>query len=140
MKYISNSREETAKIAYDFAKTLKRGDIVCLNGDLGAGKTAFVSGIAKALNYNGYTSSPTFTLINEYLADIPLYHFDVYRIDFSDEMYDIGIDDYLFGEGICLIEWSDKIKDILPKETINVNIVKNIEIGDEYREIYIEKR
>ncbi len=138
MKFVSNSREETAKIAYDFAKKLKKGDIVCLNGDLGAGKTAFVSGVAEAFGYDGYTSSPTFTLINEYLADIPIYHFDVYRISFSDEMYDIGIDDYLFGDGICIIEWPEKIKDILPENTININIIKNPDIGDDYREIYIE--
>ena len=80
MKYVSNSREDTIKIAYEFAKELKSGDIVCLTGDLGAGKTAFVSGVANALGYNGYISSPTFTLINEYIAHIPIYHFDVYRI------------------------------------------------------------
>ena len=139
MKYVSNSREDTIKIAYEFASGLKRGDIVCLTGDLGAGKTAFVSGVAKALGYKGYTSSPTFTLINEYMADIPIYHFDVYRIDFSDEMYDIGIDDYLFGEGICLIEWPEKIEDILPDNTINVKITKNVDISDDYREILIER-
>lgn len=139
MKYVSNSREDTIKIAYEFAGGLKRGDIVCLTGDLGAGKTAFVSGVAKALGYKGYTSSPTFTLINEYMADIPIYHFDVYRIDFSDEMYDIGIDDYLFGEGICLIEWPEKIEDILPDNTISVKITKNVDISDDYREILIER-
>ncbi len=139
MKYISNNREETLKIAHEFASSLKRGDIVCLNGDLGAGKTAFVSGVAKALGYNGYTSSPTFTLINEYVADMPIYHFDVYRIDFSDEMYDIGIDEYLFGDGVCLIEWSEKIKDILPAGVININITKNANINDDYREICIER-
>lgn len=138
MKYISNNRDDTLKIGSNFAKRLKRGDIVCLNGELGAGKTAFVAGMAKALGYNGYTSSPTFTLINEYMADIPIYHFDVYRIDYSDEMYDIGIDDYLFGDGICVIEWPEKIKDILPDDVINVNIVKNNDISDDYREIYIE--
>ena len=139
MKYVSNSREDTIKIAYEFARSLKKGDIVCLTGDLGAGKTAFVSGVAKALGYKGYTSSPTFTLINEYMADIPIYHFDVYRIDFSDEMYDIGIDDYLFGDGICLIEWPQKIEDILPDNTISVKITKNVDISDDYREILIER-
>lgn len=139
MKFISNSREETIKIACDFAKGLKAGDIVCLNGDLGAGKTAFVAGIAEAFGYDGYTSSPTFTLVNEYIAEIPIYHFDVYRIDYSDEMYDIGIDDYLFGDGICIIEWAERIKDILPDNTISVDIRKNVELGEDYREIYIEE-
>ncbi len=138
MKYISNSREDTQNIGIKFAEMLKRGDVVCLNGELGAGKTAFVSGVAKGLGYTGYTSSPTFTLINEYSADIPLYHFDVYRVDCSDEMYDIGIDDYLFGDGICIIEWPEKIGDILPDNVITVNIVKNSDISDDYREIYIE--
>lgn len=138
MKFISNSREETIKVAFDFAKRLKKGDIVCLNGDLGVGKTAFVAGIAEAFGYDGYTSSPTFTLVNEYIAEIPIYHFDVYRIDYSDEMYDIGIDDYLFGDGICIIEWAERIKDILPEETIAVDIRKNAECGENYREIYIE--
>lgn len=138
MKFISNSREETIKLAYDFAKKLKIGDIVCLNGDLGAGKTAFVSGVASAFGYKGYTSSPTFTLINEYKADIPIYHFDVYRIKYSDEMFDIGIDDYLFGDGICIIEWPEKIRDILPENTININILKNPDMGEDFREIYIE--
>lgn len=138
MKFISNSREETIKIACDFAKRLKAGDIVCLNGDLGVGKTAFVAGVAEAFGYDGYTSSPTFTLVNEYIAEIPIYHFDVYRIDYSDEMYDIGIDDYLFGDGICIIEWAERIRDILPDNTISVDIIKNVELGEDYREIYIE--
>lgn len=140
MKFTSMNREETTKIAYDFAKGLKAGDIVCLNGDLGAGKTAFVSGVAKGLGYNEYTSSPTFTLVNEYMGELPIYHFDVYRIEFSDEMFGIGIDEYLFGEGVCLIEWPEKIKDILPEDVIEINILKNPEIDENYREIYIERK
>ncbi len=138
MKYISNSREETLKIAEKFAKTVKAGDIVCLNGNLGAGKTAFTSGFAKGLGFEGYVSSPTFALINEYEADIPIYHFDVYRIDESDEMFEIGLDEYLFGDGVCLIEWAEKIKDLLPCNVINVDIIKNDSQGEDYREIYID--
>ncbi len=123
--YQSNSREETVTIAENFAKTLQKGDVVCLYGGLGAGKTAFVSGVAKGLGYQGYTSSPTFTLMNEYIAALPIYHFDVYRIAGSDEMEAVGIDDYLFGDGVCLIEWPDKIADLLPEAVIRVEIQKS---------------
>lgn len=138
-RYSSEKREDTVKIASAFAKTLHKGDIVCLYGDLGAGKTAFVAGIAQAFDYTGYTSSPTFTLMNEYLADIPIYHFDVYRIGSSDEMYEIGMDDYLFGDGVCVIEWPDRIKDLLPETVIQVRIEKDSQKGDDYREITIER-
>lgn len=138
-RYSSEKREDTVEIAAAFAATLKKGDIVCLYGDLGAGKTAFVAGVAQAFGYKGYTSSPTFTLLNEYLADLPIYHFDVYRIGSSDEMYEVGIDDYLFGEGVCLIEWPERVEDLLPESVIRVRIEKNGEKGDDYREITIER-
>ena len=137
MKYISNSREKTAEIAEKFAKTVKKGDIICLNGELGAGKTAFTSGFAKGMGFYGYVSSPTFALINEYDAEIPVYHFDVYRIGDSEEMFEIGLDDYLFGDGVCIIEWAERIKNLLPENVINVDIVKDSEKGEQYREIYI---
>lgn len=136
--YQSNSREETVTIAENFAKTLQKGDIVCLYGGLGAGKTAFVSGVAKGLGYQGYTSSPTFTLMNEYIAALPIYHFDVYRIAGSDEMEAIGIDDYLFGDGVCLIEWPDKIADLLPEAVIRVEILKS-SADEDQRTITIER-
>lgn len=136
--YQSNSREETVTIAENFAKTLQKGDIVCLHGGLGAGKTAFVSGVAKGLGYQGYTSSPTFTLMNEYIAALPIYHFDVYRIAGSDEMEAVGIDDYLFGDGVCLIEWPDKIADLLPEAVIRVEILKS-STDENQRTITIER-
>lgn len=136
--YQSNSREETVTIAENFAKTLQKGDIVCLYGGLGAGKTAFVSGVAKGLGYQGYTSSPTFTLMNEYIAALPIYHFDVYRIAGSDEMEAVGIDDYLFGDGVCLIEWPDKIADLLPESVIRVEILKS-SADENQRTITIER-
>ena len=136
--YQSNSREETVTIAENFAKTLQKGDIVCLYGGLGAGKTAFVSGVAKGLGYQGYTSSPTFTLMNEYIAALPIYHFDVYRIAGSDEMEAVGIDDYLFGDGVCLIEWPDKIADLLPEAVIRVEIQKS-SADENQRTITIER-
>lgn len=140
MLYKSNSEKETENIAKAFAKTLRRGDVVCINGDLGAGKTAFTAGIAKGLGINDIVSSPTFTIVNCYEGNIPLYHFDVYRIGDSDEMYDIGFEEYISGDGIAVIEWADIIADILPKERYDITITKNLDIHDGFREISVEKR
>ena len=139
-KYISHSEEETQKIAQEIAKELNIGDIITLNGDLGAGKTAFVRGIA---DYFGADSddvtSPTFTLVNEYNGDITLYHFDVYRLENPSLDECDWMDDYLFGDGICLIEWAENIKEVIPKKFIEINIIKKPENGDNYREITYER-
>lgn len=140
MIYKSNSLKETENIAKAFAKTLKAGDVVCLNGDLGAGKTAFTADLAKALGIKDTVSSPTFTIVNCYSGDIPLYHFDLYRITDCDEVYDIGFDEYIAGDGITVIEWADIVSDILPKERYDITITKNLDIHDDYREISVEKR
>ena len=140
MLYKSNSIKETENIAKAFAKTLSKGDVVCINGDLGAGKTAFTAGIAKGLGITDAISSPTFTIVNCYDGDMPLYHFDVYRVASSDEMYDIGFDEYVEGNGITVIEWADIIADILPKDRYDIMITKNLDIHDDFREISIEKR
>ena len=140
MLYKSNSAKETENIAKAFAKTLKIGDIVCLKGDLGVGKTAFTAGLAKGLGVNEYISSPTFTILNCYSGDVPLFHFDVYRISDSDEMLDIGFDEYITGSGVSVIEWAELIEDILPKDRYEVEITKNLDIHENYREISIEKR
>lgn len=140
MLYKSNSEKETENIAKAFAKTLKIGDVVCINGDLGAGKTAFTAGIAKGLGVKEYISSPTFTIVNCYEGDIPLYHFDVYRISDSDEMFDIGFDEYILGDGVTVIEWAEIIDDILPDDRYEVVITKNLGIHEDYREISIEQR
>lgn len=139
MEYISKSYEETQKIASGFAKTLKSGDVVCMYGDLGAGKTAFVQGMAKGFNIFEPITSPTFTIVNEYDGDMPLYHFDVYRIADSDEMYEIGYEEYVYGDGISVIEWAELIEDILPDERYSVTILKELANGDDYRKIIIEK-
>lgn len=122
--YYSNSLEETQKFASEFAMKLKPGDVICMYGDLGAGKTAFVQGLAKGLLVTDYVNSPTFTIVNEYQGNIPLYHFDVYRISDSFEMYDIGFDEYLDGEGVCVIEWAELIEDILPQNYYKITITK----------------
>lgn len=140
MLYKSNSEKETENIAKAFAKMLKCGDVVCINGGLGAGKTAFTAGLAKGLGIKDVVSSPTFTIVNCYDGEIPLYHFDVYRISDSDEMYDIGFDEYIAGDGIAVIEWADIIEDILPKDRYDITITKNLDIHDDFREISVEKR
>jgi tRNA threonylcarbamoyladenosine biosynthesis protein TsaE len=137
-KIMSNSAQDTAMIGYKLGSILKKNDIICLMGGLGAGKTAFTGGIASALGITGYITSPTFTIINEYRGRLPLYHFDVYRIDDPDEMFEVGFDEYICGEGIVVIEWADLIKDILPKDHIKVNIEKVFDEGADQRSISME--
>ncbi len=140
MIYNSNSPKETENIAKAFSKELEAGDVVCLNGDLGTGKTAFVQGLVKALGYAEPISSPTFTIVNCYEgADLPIYHFDVYRIEDPDEMYEIGYEEYVYGDGISLIEWSEKIKDILPCHRYEIEIEKDYSKHEDYRKISIER-
>lgn len=139
MKYISNSYEETQKIAADFAKTLKEGDVLCMYGDLGVGKTAFVQGLAKGLEIDDPITSPTFTIVNEYSGTLPLYHFDVYRIADSDEMYEIGYEEYVYGDGVSVIEWPQLIDDILPEKRYDIEIAKDYDKGENYRTIEIKE-
>ncbi len=135
---ITNSREETAFVGKSLGKILKKGDVVALSGDLGAGKTVFTGGIAAGLGIEGYITSPTFTLINEYEGDPPLYHFDVYRITDPEEMFEIGFEEYLDGNGVVVVEWADIIEPLLPPEHIRVNIRKGDYRGEDTRIITIE--
>ncbi len=137
MVFEVNNIEETKKVAIDFAKSLKKGDVVCMYGDLGAGKTEFVRQMAHVFGIEDYITSPTFTIVNEYSGDIDLYHFDVYRISDSDEMYEIGYEEYIDGDGICVIEWAELIEDILPKRRHTVTINTDYSKGEEYRRITI---
>lgn len=117
----SSSPDETIKIAKEFAKTVKPGDIICLEGNLGAGKTHFVRGFVQGLGLPGDTvSSPTFTIINEYEGDLPIYHFDCYRLEHVQEAIEIGAEEYLYGNGVCVIEWPDRITDLLPPSSKHV--------------------
>ena len=101
----------------------KPGDILTLDGDLGAGKTAFTGGLAKGIGINGYVTSPTFTIVNEYRnGTMPLFHFDVYRLESMDDLYDIGWEDYLTRNGVCAVEWSENIEDALEEDIIKVDI------------------
>lgn len=126
MTFESNSVEETIAHGKEFAKSLKPGDIVCLEGDLGAGKTHFVKGVASQFGIEkDKVSSPTFTLINEYEADIPIFHFDCYRLKTEYEALEIGIEEYLFGDGVSVIEWSSKIENLIPEDSIRIEIKHN---------------
>ena len=139
MIYEATTLDSTKKIAQDFAKSLKSGDVVCMYGDLGAGKTEFVRAMAQEFGITDYITSPTFTIVNEYKGRLDLYHFDVYRIADSDEMYEIGYDEYIDGDGICVIEWAELIDDILPPHRYNVTINKDLAKGESYRKITIEE-
>lgn len=118
------SEEETERAGAELAASISPGSVVALYGDLGAGKTAFVRGIARGLGLDVRVSSPTFTIVNEYLGPVPLFHFDMYRINSSEELFDIGWDDYLERGGVCAVEWSENIDDAIPEEAIRVTISK----------------
>jgi tRNA threonylcarbamoyladenosine biosynthesis protein TsaE len=136
-EFISKSREETLEIAKDFAKNLSVGDIVLLNGDLGAGKTVFSKGIVSALSNGKITAvSPTFVLVNVYETDPVIYHFDLYRISDVSELDAIGAEEYFYSDGVSLIEWPSRAMDIFPDSAIKVYIEK---VDDEKRIIKIER-
>ena len=117
------SEDETRELGKRLAEKLETGDIVALIGDLGTGKTAFTRYIAEALGVKEPVTSPTFTIVREHTdGRIPLYHFDVYRVYDPDELYEIGFEEYLFGGGVCIIEWADLIEDLLPAGTLVINI------------------
>lgn len=114
MQFISNNVEETEQIGAEFAKNLASGTIVAFTGDLGAGKTAFVRGMANGLGISERVTSPTFTIVNEYEGSVrSLFHFDLYRLESSDELFDIGWEDYLARDGICAVEWSERASDVM---------------------------
>ncbi|MBE5967758.1 MAG: tRNA (adenosine(37)-N6)-threonylcarbamoyltransferase complex ATPase subunit type 1 TsaE [Lachnospiraceae bacterium] len=138
MKIDSFCSEDTYQLGITMGKQAKKGDIYCLDGDLGVGKTVFTQGFAKGLGIEEPVSSPTFTILQEYEGShLPLYHFDVYRIADVLEMEEVGYDDYFYGDGVCLIEWAERIKEILPMNYKTITIKKDLEKGFDYREITI---
>ncbi len=135
----SYSAEETFRLGEMTGGKLKPGTVICLDGDLGAGKTVFVKGVAKGLGVTDTVCSPTFTILQEYRdGRMPLYHFDVYRIEDPEEMYEIGFDDYLYGEGVCLIEWAKNVAELIPEGALKITITKDLDKGLSYRKITIE--
>lgn len=137
-QYESFSYDDTQVIAKEIADTLKGGEFIAMYGDLGAGKTAFVQGLAKALGITNHVTSPTFTIVNEYEGRLPLYHFDVYRIADPDEMYEIGYDDYIDSDGVCVVEWAELIEDLFPDKYYKLTILKDEDKGFDYRKIILE--
>lgn len=137
-QYESFSYDDTQVIAKEIADTLKGGEFIAMYGDLGAGKTAFVQGLAKALGITNHVTSPTFTIVNEYEGRLPLYHFDVYRIADPDEMYEIGYDEYINGDGVCVVEWAELIEDLFPDKYYKLTILKDEDKGFDYRKIILE--
>ena len=141
MEYDSYSPENTFELAKKLGQDATAGEVVCLIGDLGVGKTLFSQGFAKGLSVEEYVNSPTFTIVQEYEGNddrrLKLYHFDVYRIEAPEEMEEVGFTDMIYGEGVSLIEWADMISDILPEHYIRVTIEKNLEKGFDYRKIEI---
>src|SRR5690625_84413 len=119
-KYIAHSLEQTYSFASQLAKQLEQGSVITLEGELGTGKTAFTKGIAQGLDIKEPITSPTFTIIKEYQGTLPLYHMDAYRLEHSEE--DIGFDEYIYGNGITVIEWAQYIEDFLPNELLNITI------------------
>lgn len=139
MEFETYSAEETFRLGEMTGGKLKPGTVVCLDGDLGVGKTVFVKGVAKGLGIKEPVVSPTFTILQEYREGrIPLYHFDVYRIEDPEEMYEIGFDDYLYGDGVCLIEWAKRVTELLPDGVLRITISKDPEKGLSYRKITME--
>lgn len=123
MVIISNSPQDTERAGAELAATLPPGTVIAYTGDLGAGKTAFTRGLAQGLGVPGRVTSPTFTIVNEYEGGrLPLFHFDMYRLGSSDELFDIGWEDYLSRGGVCAVEWSENIADALDPDTIRVDI------------------
>ena len=135
----SNSEKETWEIGNRIAQQCEAGTIVLLHGDLGVGKTVFTKGFAAGLGVEEPVNSPTFTIVQQYDSGrIPLYHFDVYRIGDISEMDEIGYEDCFYGEGVCLIEWADLIRELLPEHTGRIVIEKDLEKGFDYRRITLE--
>ena len=134
MVYHTRTVGETERAGYDFAGNLRAGDVVALTGGLGAGKTAFVRGMARRLCPEAEVSSPTFTIAHEYEGEVPVFHFDMYRLSSSDDLFDIGWEDYLTRGGVCAVEWSENVADAL-EGAILVSIRRT---GDTDREITVE--
>ena len=127
MQFVSHNTQETEQFGEEVAKSLRGGDVLAFTGSLGMGKTAFTRGLARGLGCRGRVTSPTFTIVNEYDGKTPLFHFDMYRLGSSDELFDIGWDDYLARGGVCAVEWSERVSDALPDDTSYVDIARGEE-------------
>ena len=136
MEFLTHSPDETQRVGAALAKTLRGGEVIAFLGDLGAGKTAFTRGLAEGLGVTDAVTSPTYTIVNEYLSGrLPLFHFDMYRLGSSEELFDIGWEDYLARGGVCAVEWSENVQDALEAPiTVRIDRVPD---GDDCRRITI---
>ena len=137
MEFIVKNVEELNSLGVQLCKLCNANDIICLIGDLGTGKTHLTKGIATGLEIKDHITSPTFTIVNEYDGRLRLYHFDVYRVNDPDEIAAIGFDEYIFGDGVSVIEWANYIEDLIPEESLTINIEKLPDMGETYRKITI---
>lgn len=137
LKIETTSADETYKLACGLAKKAKSGEVYCLCGDLGSGKTVFAKGFAEGLEIDEHITSPTFTLMNEYNGKLMLYHFDLYRIENADELDELGFEEFFYGEGVCLVEWPENAKGLMPKNAVWVTFERDINKED-YRKITIK--
>jgi len=138
MEFIVTTVDETYIIGKLIGSLVNSGDIICLIGDLGTGKTHLTKGIAKGLGIEDLITSPTFTIVNEYTGRLKLYHFDVYRVNDPDEIEAIGFDDYIFSDGVSVIEWANYIQELIPPNNLTITIEKVLDLGDNYRKITIK--
>ena len=137
----SYSEKETFELGYKLGKEAKPGQVFTMVGDLGVGKTVFTKGLARGLEIDEPISSPTFTIVQVYEEGrLPFYHFDVYRIGDVEEMDEIGYEDYVYGQGVCLIEWANLIEEILPEHYKEITIEKDLEKGFDYRRIILQEK
>ena len=135
----THNSKETNELGFNMGKSAKAGDVYCLDGDLGVGKTVFTQGFAKGLGINEPINSPTFTIVQEYHEGrLPLYHFDVYRIGDITEMDEIGYEEYFYSEGVCLIEWGNLKSEIMPENATYITISKDLSKGFDYRRIEVK--
>lgn len=133
------TREETLAFGVTIGRQAYAGMVICVDGDLGAGKTVLAQGIAKGLGITEPVVSPTFTILQEYRdGRLPFYHFDVYRIEDPEEMYEVGFEDYFYGGGVCMIEWAELIRELLPEDHVRITMEKQMDKGADYRKIIVE--
>lgn len=128
---ITKSPEETKNLGKEVSKLTKPGDLLAFYGELGVGKTCFIQGISQGLKVKDYVTSPSFTIINEYQGKIPIYHFDLFRLNNAEEILELGYEEYFYGEGLIVIEWAEKIEQLLPKEHLKIDI----KFRDHYKRI-----
>lgn len=136
----TNSSKETYNCGFRMGQEAKLGQIICLEGDLGVGKTVFTQGFADGLGIHEPICSPTFTIIQEYTEGrLPLYHFDVYRLGSCEEMDEIGYEEYFYSDGVCLVEWGNLFPELFPENTTYITIAKNLDKGFDYRTITVQE-